>query len=50
MKVQQHATLAARDAYAARGGWIADRQIEAITYHLEYGQVGSITVVPEMLI
>jgi len=49
MKVQQHATLAARDAYAARGGWIADRQIEAITYHSEYGQVGSITVVPEML-
>lgn len=49
MKVQQHATLAARDAYAARGGWIADRQIEAITYHSEFGQVGSITVVPEML-
>ena len=49
MKVKQHATLAARDAYAARGGWIADRQIEAITYHTEYGQVGTITCVPDML-
>lgn len=49
MKVKQHATLSARDAYAARGGWIADRQIEAITYHAEFGQVGTITCVPDML-
>ena len=47
--VKQHATLAARDAYAARGGWIAERKIEAITYHKEYGEVGTITVTPEML-
>lgn len=47
--VIQHPTLAARDAYAARGGWIADRQVTAITYHRDYGQVSRVTVVPEML-
>jgi len=49
MKVKQHATLAARDAYAARGGWVANRQIEAVTYHSRFGQVATTTVVPEML-
>jgi hypothetical protein len=49
MTVVQHATLAARDAYAARGGWISDRQITSITYHDRYGQVARNTVVPEML-
>jgi hypothetical protein len=47
--VIQHPTLAARDAYAARGGWIAERQVTAITYHSEYGQVARTTVTPEML-
>lgn len=49
MTVIQHPTLAARDAYAARGGWIADRQVSAITYHEKFGQVARATVVPEML-
>lgn len=49
MIVVQHPTLAARDAYAARGGWIADRTMTAITYHDRYGQVARSTVVPEML-
>lgn len=49
MKVMQHATLAARDAYASRGGWVAERQIKAITYHAEFGEVGTTTVTPEML-
>jgi hypothetical protein len=47
--VVQHPTLAARDAYAARGGWIADRQVRAITYHAQYGEVGRVTVTPEMV-
>jgi hypothetical protein len=47
--VIQHPTLAARDAYAARGGWHADRAMSAITYHERYGQVGRVTVCPEML-
>jgi hypothetical protein len=49
MTVVQHPTLAARDAYAARGGWMAERQVSAITYHETYGQVSKITVIPEML-
>lgn len=49
MIVVQHPTLAARDAYAARGGWIAERQVRAITYHAEHGEVARHTVVPEML-
>lgn len=49
MTVIQHPTLAARDAYAARGGWIADRAATAITYHQDFGQVARNTVTPEML-
>lgn len=49
MTVLQHQTLAARDAYAARGGWLADRRITAITYHHTHGDVGRTTVTPEMV-
>lgn len=49
MTVTQHPTLAARDAYAARGGWFADRAATAITYHERYGQVATVTITPEML-
>ena len=47
--VVQHPTLAARDAYAARGGWIADRAAWAITYHKKYGDVGRVMITTEML-
>ena len=47
--VIQHPTIAARDSYAARHGWVADRSITAITYHREYGQTFRATVVPEMI-
>lgn len=47
--VVQHPTLAARDAYAARGGWISDREATAMTYHSTYGLVARNTVTPEML-
>lgn len=49
MSVHQHPTLAARDAYASRHGWIAERQVTSITYHAEFGQVARNTVTPEML-
>jgi hypothetical protein len=49
VKVVQHPTLAARDAYAARGGWISERQVMAVTYHQEFGEVARNTVTPEML-
>lgn len=47
--VVQHSTLAARDAYASRGGWMSERQCTAITYHQEFGQVARNTVTPEMI-
>jgi len=47
--IVQHPTLAARDAYAARGGWIADRAAWAITYHKKYGAVGRVMVTTEMM-
>jgi len=49
MTVTQHPTLAARDAYAARGGWISERAAQSITYHEKYGQVARNIVTPEML-
>ena len=48
-EVVQHPTLAARDAYAARGGWWSERKITAITYAKDFGEVASNTVTPEML-
>ena len=47
--VTQHSTLAARDAYASRGGWMSERQCTAITYHSKFGHVGQVTITPEML-
>ena len=47
--VVQHPTLAARDAYAARGGWISEREATAMTYHSQFGLVARNTVTPEML-
>lgn len=49
MTVVQHPTLAARDAYAARGGWIAERRAVAITYHQKFGEVSRVSVSPEMV-
>lgn len=49
MIVEQHRTMAAKDAYASRGGYMAGRDAKAITYHKQYGEVGRITITPEML-
>jgi hypothetical protein len=49
MHIIQHPTLAARDAYAARGGWHSERNMSGICYHKRFGQVGRVTVCPEML-
>ena len=49
MVIEQHPTLAARDAYAARLGLHAMRRVEGITYHDAWGQVGRVTVSPEMV-
>lgn len=49
MIVEQHRTLAAADAYAARGGWLSGRDAKVITYHKAYGEVGRITVSYDMI-
>lgn len=49
MLITQHSTLAARDSYAAQGGWMSERQVTAITYHRDWGQVARNTITPEML-
>lgn len=49
MEVIQHPTLAAKDAYAARGGWLSRRQASAITYSAKYGEVARTIVTPEMI-
>lgn len=38
MLVEQHRTLAAPDAYASRGGWLAGRDAQVITYHKQFGE------------
>lgn len=49
MLVEQHRTLAARDAYANRGAWLSGRDAQVITYHSEYGEVGRVRISPMMV-
>ncbi len=49
MLVEQHRTLAAPDAYASRGGFMSARSASAITYHKRYGEVGRVTLTPDMV-
>lgn len=48
MIVERHRTLAAADAYAAKGGWLSGREAKVITYHRQYGEVGRVVINPEM--
>lgn len=50
MVVEQHRTLAAKDAYASRGGWLSERSAAVITYDSEYGEVRRSTITPAMLV
>ena len=47
MIVERHRTLAAKDAYASRHGYVAGRSASAITYHREYGDVGRVVIPSE---
>ena len=47
--MMQHPTLAARDAYASRGGWFGTRRATALTYHDEFGEIGRNHVTPDMV-
>jgi hypothetical protein len=49
MKVERHETLAAPDAYAANGGWLSGRSAKVITYSKQFGEVGRMTLTPEMV-
>lgn len=49
IKVERHETLAAPDAFAANGGWLSGRSAKVITYSKNFGEVGRITLTPEMV-
>lgn len=49
MTIEQHRTLAAKDAYASRGGYLSGRDSKVITYHKDYGEVGRSTININML-
>lgn len=49
MKIEQHETLAPKDAYAAKGGWLSGRSAKVITYHKDFGEVGRNTITPAMV-
>ena len=48
-KVHQWPTMAAADAYAARGGWLSDRMTPVLTYHQEHGRIGQLDISPGLL-
>lgn len=50
MVIEQHRTLAAKDAYASRGGWLSQRAASVITYDSEFGEVSRCTITPAMLV
>jgi len=49
MLVEQHRTLAAPDAYASRHGFMSGRDAKVITYHKDFGEVGRVSITPDML-
>lgn len=49
MTIEQHRTLAAKDAYASRGGYLSGRDAKVITYHKKYGEVGRNIINIDML-
>ena len=49
MIVEQHPTMAVNDAHSARGGYMSHRGASVITYSKSHGEVGRLTIRPEML-
>lgn len=47
MKVEQHETLAPPDNFGSN--WLSNRSAKVITYHKQFGEVGRITLTPEMV-
>lgn len=48
MVIEQHRTLSAKDSYSSRSGYTSGRDAKVITYHKNYGEVGRVSIVPEM--
>lgn len=49
MIVEQHRTLAAKDAYSSSRGFLSGRSASVITYRKQHGEVGRVTLTPEMV-
>ena len=49
MILEQHRTLASKDAYASRGGYLSGRDSKVITYHKNFGEVKRSTININML-
>jgi hypothetical protein len=49
MKIEQHETLAARDAHAGHGGWRSGRSAKVIWYSKRFGETGRSIITPEMV-
>lgn len=49
MLVTQHPTLAPKDAYSARHGYLSNRAATVITYSSEHGEISRVTIRPEMV-
>lgn len=50
MTIEQHRTLAPKDAFASSGGYMSGRDAKVITYHKEFGEVSRLTVSPGMVV
>lgn len=49
MVIEQHRTLAAKDAHASQGGYMSGRDAQVITYCSKHGEVSRIKIRPEMV-
>jgi hypothetical protein len=49
MVVEQHRTLAPSDAHTSGSGFTTGRSTPVVTYHKRFGEVGRLTVSPEMV-
>lgn len=49
MPIEQHRTLAAKDAYSSGHGYMAGRDAAVITYHKRWGEVGRVVISPDMV-
>lgn len=48
--IEQHRTLAAKDAHSARGGYHSERSADVITYSKEHGEVSRASIKPNMVV